>query len=396
MLREDLTVAEERKTKIIISKEKKISSKLPIFYNPKMKHNRDFSVMIISSMIKSIKKEKVLKIALPMCATGIRGLRIAKEIFSETEKNIPETEIYLNDKNKKFNEIIKQEIDLNNLANTKNPKIIFSEKDANKFMSDHRFDYIDIDPFGSPNPFLDTALRSIKPKGILAATATDTSDLCGTYPLACKRKYWSEPLRNYLMKEIGLRILIRKIQLLGFQYELALKPILSYSKDHYMKCFFYIDKKKKKCDDLIKQHSEISYNPKTMELKQKKITEKEEITAGPIWTGRIIEKSTIDFIEQYAKDNYKKDKALIKFISLLKQDQESYDILKEKGSTNLAFYDTSIVCEKYKMIMPSLENLTKALTEKGFIAKRTHFNFSAIRGDFSLSELKKTITKLNN
>ncbi|MCU0373510.1 MAG: ATP-binding protein, partial [Ignavibacteria bacterium] len=41
------------------------------------------------------------------------------------------------------------------------------------------FDYIDIDPFGSPCPFLDAAIKRLSRGGILAVTATDTSALAG-------------------------------------------------------------------------------------------------------------------------------------------------------------------------------------------------------------------------
>ena len=73
-------------------------------------------------------------------------------------------------------------------------------------MNSTGFDYIDVDPFGSPNPFLDAAIKRIARDGILAVTATDTAPLCGTYTNACRRKYWAVPLRNELMHEIGIRI----------------------------------------------------------------------------------------------------------------------------------------------------------------------------------------------
>ena len=37
------------------------------------------------------------------------------------------------------------------------------------------FDYIDLDPFGSPNIFLDSAVKRLGRNGILAVTATDTA-----------------------------------------------------------------------------------------------------------------------------------------------------------------------------------------------------------------------------
>jgi len=41
---------------IKISKKEKISKKLPVFYNPIMKFNRDISVLLLNSIIKIIYK----------------------------------------------------------------------------------------------------------------------------------------------------------------------------------------------------------------------------------------------------------------------------------------------------------------------------------------------------
>ena len=46
------------------------------------------------------------------------------------------------------------------------------------------------------------------------------------------------------MHETGIRILIRKIQLIGAQYNKALTPIFSYSKEHYFRVFLKCEKGK--------------------------------------------------------------------------------------------------------------------------------------------------------
>ena len=106
--------------------------------------------------------------------------------------------------------------------------MILSEDDANLFLlKSSGFDYIDIDPFGSPNPFLENAVVRLSREGILAVTATDTSGFTGTYPKATKRKYDSRPIKNEIMHETGIRILIRAVQLFGSRHDKALIPIYS-------------------------------------------------------------------------------------------------------------------------------------------------------------------------
>jgi tRNA (guanine26-N2/guanine27-N2)-dimethyltransferase len=139
------------------------------------------------------------------------------------------------------------------------------------------FDYIDIDPWGTPNPYLDSACRRISRGGILAVTATDTSALCGTYPNACRRKYWALPKRDSNMHETGLRILIRKIQLVGAQYEKGLIPVYSYSREHYMRVFLRIEKGKSMVDRIIGFHDFLN-------------------GSGPLWTGKLWEEDLADKI----------------------------------------------------------------------------------------------------
>jgi tRNA (guanine26-N2/guanine27-N2)-dimethyltransferase len=194
-----------------------------------MRLNRDISVLLLSVIADEF------QICDPLAGSGIRSLRLLKELDSGCIK-----ELYVNDYRSNFKQSFKDELKRNKLTGK---KVSLTQEDATQCMAKLAgFDYVDIDPFGSPNPFLDMAVKRMSRRGILAVTATDTGPLCGSYPKACERKYWAKPLHNYLMHEAGLRILIRKVQLIGTQYDKALVPVLSYSKDHYMRIFFRVRK----------------------------------------------------------------------------------------------------------------------------------------------------------
>ena len=49
-----LKIITEGKAKIKIFEEKKISKKLPIFYNPIMKFNRDISILLLNSRVNNL------------------------------------------------------------------------------------------------------------------------------------------------------------------------------------------------------------------------------------------------------------------------------------------------------------------------------------------------------
>ena len=346
---------QEGKALLNIPIEKKISKKLPIFYNPIMKLNRDISIILINTH-----QKKELQIALPLAGTGIRGIRFLLELKKNKIKHL-----YLNDYSEKAIELIKENLKLNKLK-TKTQKITtLSTKDANLFLLNSKgFDYIDIDPFGTPNQFLDSAIIRLSRNGILAVTATDTSALCGTYPNSCLRKYWATHNTNTIMHELGLRILIRKVQLIASQHEKALTPIFSYSKDHYMRVFFECEKSKQKTDKILKQHEIIN-------------------NYGPLWTGQLWDQK---LTAKILKNTQKTDKELHQFISI---------IAEESKINTVGFFNIHQIVKQHKLkTIPKKEALFKEISKKYKISL-THFNPISIKSTISLRELIKTIKKLN-
>ncbi len=332
---------------------KKISRDLEVFYNPVMRFNRDMTLVVINSM------EGDLSVGLPLAGTGIRALRL----LLETDKV---GSIDINDHDKAAVKTIQKNLDLNNL---KGDHIKVSEMDANDFLlSSCGYDYIDIDPFGSPNNFLDAAVKRISRRGILAVTATDTAPLCGTYPSVCRRKYWAEPARTPHMHEVGLRILIRKVQLIGMQYDKALVPILSYYRDHYFRIFFKCVKGKKKCDEIVKKFGYYSWNVRSASLEYGQ----ESGSAGPLYLGELF------------------DRKLMKGI---KKESTFLDILKNELDLPF-FHDIHSICKAHKIAqLPKSDIIIDELKKKGFKASRTHFTPKGIKTDASAEEMKRILKK---
>lgn len=333
----------------------KISKELPVFYNPVMKSNRDISIELLKALNK-----KNLQIALPLAASGIRGIRFFKELFPILIKNLT-----LNDFDKKAVQSIKNNLKLNKI---KSKKIQIKNQDANLFFLQSKgFDYIDLDPFGSPNPFLNNAIQRLAREGILAVTSTDTSALTGTFPKVTRRKYWADSNKNEMMHELGLRILIRKVQLIGTQFEKALIPILAYYQDHYFRIYFQNQKSKEACDDLLKKHQYFLYNPKTLERKISNFNQGKNFTAiGPLWTGDLFDKNLI-----------KKIKSQDKLLQIIK-----------KESNSVGFYDLHKIAKVYKIKIKPTEQTIRQLK-----ATPTHFSPTGFKSELPI---KKLISLLKN
>lgn len=312
-----------------------------VFYNPMMKFNRDLTILLLNSIDKM-----GMRIALPLAATGVRGIRLLLELEEGKVK-----ELHMNDYSSESVKLIKRNLNLNNITT----KVYLHNMDANIFLLKSKgFDYIDIDPFGSPNPFLDTAIKRLSRSAILGVTATDTAPLAGTYPKSCLRKYWALPLRNEEKHEIGLRILIRKVQLIGAQYSKALTPIFSYAKAHYMRIFFICKKGKKRVDKLLWLHGYYK-------------------NSGPLYLGKLWDIELVKKMYSNSKENRK-------FLSIIKA---------EASIPTIGFYDLHKLSKKYKLRLRKKQELIEEIKALGYRAAPTHFNRYAIKSTISLEDLLK-------
>ncbi len=148
-----------------------------VFYNPEMEFNRNISVSAVSLLKDSFRNGCDL-----LSASGIRGLRYIKESGIDC---------HFNDINRDATKLIKKNLKKNKI------KADVTNKDANLLLRESKFGFIDIDPFGSPIHFIDSAVRSLPSKGLLAFTATDTAPLAGTYPKKSLRRYGIKSIKLY-------------------------------------------------------------------------------------------------------------------------------------------------------------------------------------------------------
>ncbi|KAJ0244627.1 hypothetical protein HA466_0192320 [Hirschfeldia incana] len=174
-----------------------------------------------------LKPPKVLE---ALSASGLRALRYAREI-----EGIGQVVALDNDlasveacqRNIKFN---------GSLAIS---KVESHHTDARVHMLTHpnEFDVVDLDPYGSPSIFLDSAIQSVADGGLLMCTATDMAVLCGGNGEVCYSKYGSYPLRGKYCHEMALRILLASIESHANRYKRYIEPVLSVQIDFYVRVF---------------------------------------------------------------------------------------------------------------------------------------------------------------
>jgi tRNA (guanine26-N2/guanine27-N2)-dimethyltransferase len=328
------------------------------FYNPSMELNRDLSIALNQWLVDNNKKS--INILDGLAASGIRGIRLANEVQGNFT-------IHINDWSEKSYNLILKNIEKNKFDN-----IIPTNKNINVLLNEKKFDYIDIDPFGSPVYYIDSAIRSINKNGIIACSATDTAALCGVYPKVCYRRYGANPFHSNNMHEIGLRILIGFLAREAAKYDKGIQPIICYSSDHYFRIYIKIIKGVNYGNESLKKV--LSINSKDYfysTSKNQKI--------GPLWMGETGNKKILKNILSYVFK--KKLNTKYKLVKLL-------DLLEGESDALPFFYKTDNIASYLKKSTPNMKYLFQKLHEKNFYAIKTHYSDISFKTNAPIEEIE--------
>ena len=347
-------------------------SKAPVFYNPVMEFNRDLTVLAFKAFQHMVNHE--ISICEPFTSQGIRGIRFAVEVDGVTK-------VLLSDINTAAYELAKHNVELNKLED----KITLKHKDANCVLSSNaspkkRFDIIDIDPFGTPVPYLDSAFRALKNNGLLATTATDLAPLCGVHAKACVRKYGGKPLRTEYCHELAVLLLAGCMASLAAKHDIGIRILFSHSSDHYIRVYAQIEYGCKKGDESLKNTGYIlhCFNCLHRETAHQ-IFGKSDLCpecgskmehAGPLWIGSISDPAFVDLvIKENQNTAFRNSAKITKLLTLA----------KAEASAPATYYVIDKLSGKLKLPAPSVQAFLTALHNSGYQAVPTHFNTRGIK-----------------
>jgi tRNA (guanine26-N2/guanine27-N2)-dimethyltransferase len=376
---------EEGLTKIEFPEFEKVSSQAPVFYNPHMELNRDLSILAIQVFQKQEARE--INICDLFGGSGIRGVRYKNEIDGVGEVSI-------NDISETANHYERHNIELNDLSD-----IEVYQHDASMFLRMKRgeFDVIDIDPFGTPAPFIDSAGYCARRNSLLCVTATDTSALCGTYEEPCIRKYNSKPYKSEYCHENGIRILAGFVALTLSKYAKYIEVKMSHSTEHYMRLYLEVKKGSKKTDASLKNIGYISHCKNCLHRQTSNglaspidetcpICGEKLVHAGPLWLGPIQNR---DFIQNMIDEAENKK---------INSEKEALKLLNKcliESDAPATYYDVHSICKSLKLSAPKFDLILSELENNGFEAVKTHYDPLGIKSDAGIEDIKTVLTKLN-
>jgi tRNA (guanine26-N2/guanine27-N2)-dimethyltransferase len=374
---------QEGKVKVIVPKLKAYKkhpsdyapSKAPVFYNPVMELNRDLAVLAFQAYQRLANRE--ISLCEPLTSTGLRAVRFATEIQGVGQ-------IVAGDLNKKAYHLAEQNVQLNGLHHL----VAVEHKDANCLLSCYgaprrRFDGVDVDPFGSPVPYLDSSFRALRNKGLLATTATDLAPLCGVHAKACLRKYGGKPLRTEYCHELAVRLLVGRIATVAAKHDIGVRVLFSHSTDHYIRVYTQTRYGAKKADASIKSLGYVlhCFNCMHRETTQRLFDSRKgkcpECSskmdwAGPMWLGKILDAQFCERMTQENKRTALRNSGKIgKLLSLLRNEAEA----------PTTYYVIDQISDKLASPVPSVSGILQSLHNKGFQAFSTHFNSRGFRTD---------------
>lgn len=318
------------------------------FFNPYMEKDRTLTCEIL----RVLEKKNVCD---ALCGSGVRAIRYALESGCES---------WANDSNPQAAELAEKNVSRNNLT------IPVTCSDANVLLRQHKFDIVEIDPFGSPVPFLDSALCALHKNSFLFITATDTAALFSSASLACMRKYNVMPLKTDFSKELGVRILISKIMNQAFNHSLSLKVLFAYTHRHYIRLFLSVSKGKRKASGAF---SEMGFVYSCL-CGERKAT-KEILSSCPRCGGAL----------SYSYPIYL---GTLKENEFLEKLSDFWILGGIKNEIDVPLYfDLHTLSSVLKVTPPKSDDILSSLTENGFDCSRTHFCPTAIKTNAGLDDI---------
>eukprot|EP00727_Mastigamoeba_balamuthi_P013216 m51a1_g8517 putative n -dimethylguanosine trna methyltransferase (549) ;mRNA; f:99773-101867 len=208
------------------------------FYNPVQEFNRDLSIASLRVLTRRRQAAGAAggpRVLEALAATGLRSVRYAKEVPGLGC-------VVANDIDQGAVDQIRRNASYNGIA----PDLLVpNQGDASAYMYAHkepreRFDVIDLDPYGSAIPFLDSAVQAVADGGYLFVTFTDMAVLAGAKTDVCYTKYGSMPVRGPHCHEFALRIAVACIQAHANRHRRHVVPLACVSVDFYIRVFLQV------------------------------------------------------------------------------------------------------------------------------------------------------------
>lgn len=335
-----------------------------VFYNPRMELNRDLTVAALSVAREQLFAHEQPSYLDAMAAAGVRGVRAAHEGYDVTLCDVAPEAIEASRRNLERNDLDGRTV----------------RDDVRIELYRNRYDVVDIDPFGSPVPFLDAAVSNTN--RLLCVTATDTAPLCGAHFEAGVRRYSAIPANTEYHGEVGLRVLLSAVARTAARYDIAIRPLCAHTTRHYHRAYLDIDPGAQRADAVIDglgyvihcwaclaREVEPGLAP-ALPATCSHCGSDDIARIGPLWLDAYVDRAFVSSMRSALDESMNEARAGSRLLTRLAEE--------------LAIpyhFDHHQLCDELGVPATAIDGLLDALEAEGFTATRAHFSGTAFKTD---------------
>ncbi|MDZ7700938.1 MAG: tRNA (guanine(26)-N(2))-dimethyltransferase [Halobacteriales archaeon] len=341
-----------------------------VFFNPEMALNRDVTVAVLRAFRE---REPAAETYLDAnAASGIRGVRAAAEGWDVTAVDVDEAAVELARANFRANDL----------------QASVRRRDANAELHRHRYDVVDVDPFGSPMPFADAAVRGAR--RLLCVTATDTAPLCGAHFAAGVRRYDAVPRNTEYHREMGLRVLLSALARRAGARDVGLRPLCSHATRHYVRTYLAVEGSATAadealealgylhhCEDCLHRTAEAGRIPRPPASCPACGGER-VLSAGPLWLGPVRDREFVAETRRRLTDELDERVAADR---LLRRLEGELDVPHH--------FDQHVLCKAWNRPAGPMDGFLEALGDAGYAASRTHYGGTTFKTDAPVAAVRE-------
>ncbi|PSQ27758.1 tRNA (guanine(10)-N(2))-dimethyltransferase [Halobacteriales archaeon QS_9_68_17] len=341
-----------------------------VFFNPVQELNRDLTVAVLRAFAeREPRAERYLD---AMAASGVRGVRAAAEGWDVTLCDVDGDAVDLCERNL--------------AANGLEGEVV--QQGANALMHDDVFDVVDVDPFGTPMPFVDAAVANTR--DMVCVTATDTAPLCGAHFDSGVRKYSAVPRNTDYHAEMGMRVLVGALARTAARYDTGIVPVLSHATNHYARTYLELEHRATDANEAVDELGHVYHCEECLyrETERGLIADplddcphcgsERVTTAGPLWLGPLRERAFVGSVRD----------AVTHDMGTAGEARDLLDTL-EAELDEPTHYDQHRLCKEWTRPAAAMDAFLGRLRDAGYEASRAHYGGTTFKTDADVEAIRR-------
>ena len=275
----------------------------PGFLNPAMAPARTRSVLLLADALEHdwlVKPGHDLRALDALCATGVRVRRWRNEIPAAHQSRL---RITANDLDESALEWLKSThtrsppvVAVNHAleddryerapSGTMHDGIFVMQNDARIALMEAAYQWVDLDPFGSPVNFLDAAVQGLSRVAFLEVTATDTAALTGSSPSSQQRRYGAKGIVDSYAHDDAVRVLLGLIATTAARHDRCVEPVLALFDGHHVRVSVKVRRSRDGASDVLASMGwRVRDQDGTYRFVHHPDSNQIERASGPMWIG---------------------------------------------------------------------------------------------------------------